>query len=125
MKFPENLRYTEDHEWIDPSTGRIGITDHAQDQLGDVVYLDFSMNVGDASALKDVLGTIESVKTVSDIYAPVSGKITEVNSALEKSPELVNKDPYGEGWLFCVELDDPSQLDGLMDAETYKKHTGH
>ncbi len=125
MKFPRNLRYTEDHEWINPETGLMGITDHAQDQLGDVVYLDFSAKSNQSIAHKDVLGTIESVKTVSDIYSPISGKILDINEALAKSPELVNTDPYGAGWLYRVEIADHSELDGLMDADAYIKHTGH
>ena len=122
--YPAHLRYTKEHEWINPETGYIGITYHAQDQLGDVVYLDLKAKVGDSIKKDEVMGTIESVKTVSDLYAPADGKILEVNAKIDKSPENVNKDPYGEGWLFRMELSDASALSDLMDAATYTKHVG-
>lgn len=124
MKVPENLRYTEDHEWIDPTTGRLGITSFAQDQLGDVVYLDFAIEEGSTIADKDVLGTVESVKTVADIYAPVNGTISALNQNIIEKPEVVNQDPYGEGWMFCVEVSDPKALESLMSAEAYRKLIG-
>ncbi|MEM1008602.1 MAG: glycine cleavage system protein GcvH [Myxococcota bacterium] len=125
--FPDNLRYTEKHEWIDPQTGRVGISDHAQDQLGDIVYLDYTVNQGDTIAAEDVLGTIESVKTVSDIYAPASGEVSAVNEALLESPDasaVINQSPYDKGWLFTIKISDPKQLEQLMDAASYKKHVG-
>ena len=121
MNFPANLKYTKSHEWFDPATGRVGITDHAQSELGDVVYLNFSVEAGDSVDAGGALGEVESVKTVSDIYAPVGGTVKETNqAALDANPELVNKDPYGEGWLFCLEL--AGDLPGeLMDADNYSK----
>lgn len=124
MKTPEHLRYTEDHEWFDPATGKLGITEFAQGQLGDVIYLDFALAVGEAVAEKDVLGTVESVKTVADIYAPLAGKITALNEAIVDKPEVVNNDPYGDGWMFSIEVADPKILEGLMDAAAYRKLIG-
>lgn len=125
MNFPAELKYTEDHEWvkIEGNIGIIGITDHAQGELGDVVFIDIPED--DATLSKgDTFGTIEAVKTVADMFAPVSGKIVEVNESLNDEPETVNKDPYGEGWIVKIELSDASELDDLMDAETYKSKIG-
>lgn len=114
---PQDLYYLESHEWIDPDTGRVGISDFAQDELGDVVFVELPA-VGDDLQQEDELGVVESIKAVSDIYAPVSGEVTAVNDALKDQPELVNDDPFGDGWL--VELDfDESDLDELLDADEY------
>ena len=126
MNFPDNLKYTKDHEWISVQgkIGTIGVTDYAQGELGDVVFIDIDPN---KSAIKsgDSIGTIEAVKTVSDIYAPCSGKIIEVNKHLQTQPEVVNTDPYGEGWIIKVELSDASQLNDLLDAVAYNTQLGH
>ncbi|MGE5479118.1 MAG: glycine cleavage system protein GcvH [Chloroflexota bacterium] len=125
MNFPANLKYSDDHEWVavDGNVATIGITDHAQGELGDVVYVDIA---DDLSELKsgETFGTIEAVKTVADMYAPVSGKVIEVNRALNDSPEVVNNDPYAAGWMIKVEMSDPSELDKLMDVEAYKAMLG-
>ncbi len=126
MEFPNNLKYTEDHEWVlvDGNVGIIGITEFAQGELGDVVYID----IPDATAevkKGDTIGTIEAVKTVADLFSPVSGTICAVNEALNDSPETVNKDPYNAGWIVKIELADASELDGLMDAEAYQKILSH
>jgi len=121
MTIPDGLRYTREHEWIElleEGRGRVGITHHAQDELGDVVFVELPP-VGDELGGEDVFGTVESVKAVSDLYSPVSGKVTEVNDTLEDQPELVNEDPYGAGWMILVELRDPAELDGLMSAGEY------
>jgi len=124
MKIPEHLRYTEKHEWIDPATGKMGITDFAQDQLGDVVYLDFAQSAGDTVKAGDVLGTVESVKTVADIYAPTNGTVEACNDGILDQPEVVNQDPYGGGWMLQLKADDPSALDALLDAKAYRAHIG-
>jgi glycine cleavage system H protein len=121
MNFPENLRYTKDHEWIRLENGNeaiIGITEFAQKELGDIVYVEIE-TVGKALAAEEVFGTVEAVKTVSDLFLPVAGTITEVNPALAGAPELVNSDPYGEGWMIKMTLKDPADLDKLMDAAAY------
>lgn len=121
MSIPEGLRYTREHEWIQilaEGRGRVGITHHAQDELGDVVFVELP-GVGDELGGEDPFGIVESVKAVSDLYSPVSGKVTEVNQSLEEQPELVNDDPYGEGWMIQVELSEPAELDGLMSAQEY------
>lgn len=121
MTIPEGLRYTREHEWIrvlEEGRGRVGITHHAQDELGDVVFVELP-RTGDELSGEEVFGTVESVKAVSDLYSPVSGKVTGVNESLEDQPELVNDDPYGEGWMIQVELGDPAELDGLMSAQEY------
>jgi len=121
MNFPENLRYTKDHEWIrleNGNTAVIGITEFAQQELGDIVYVEIE-TVGKALAAETVFGTVEAVKTVSDLYLPVAGTITEVNPALASSPELVNSDPYGEGWMIKMTVKEPADLDKLMDAAAY------
>jgi glycine cleavage system H protein len=121
MNFPENLRYTKDHEWvrIDGDTGTVGITDYAQGELGDVVFVELPA-VGKAVKQNDTFGTIEAVKAVSDLYAPVSGSVTEVNTELESQSELVNKDPYGKGWMIRIRLSSPDEVGALMSAESYK-----
>jgi len=120
MNFPENLRYTKDHEWIrlEGNTAIIGITEFAQKELGDIVYVEIE-TVGKSLAAETVFGTVEAVKTVSDLYLPVAGTITEVNPALAGAPELVNSDPYGEGWMVKMTVKDPADLDKLMDAAAY------
>ena len=121
MNFPENLRYTKDHEWIRLETGNeavIGITEFAQQELGDIVYVEIE-TVGKPLAAETVFGTVEAVKTVSDLFLPLAGTITEVNPALAASPELVNTDPYGAGWMVKIILDNPADLDKLMDAAAY------
>ncbi len=125
MRIPEDLHYTSDHEWVRVEDGhaRIGITDYAQDALGDIVYVDLP-NVGDAVEAASGLGEVESTKSVSDLYAPVSGKVTEVNEALADAPAVLNTDPYGEGWLCIIEVADASQLDALLDAAAYAELTG-
>ena len=121
MTIPEGLQYTREHEWIEileEGRGRVGITHHAQDELGDVVFVELP-GVGDELGGEDVFGTVESVKAVSDLYSPVTGRVIQVNDSLEEQPELVNEDPYGEGWMIQVKLNDPAELDGLLSAEEY------
>jgi glycine cleavage system H protein len=125
MNFPENLKYTKDHEWIlvDGNTGTVGITEYAQGELGDVVFVELPA-VGKGLKQLESFGTIEAVKAVSDLYAPVSGSVTEVNKALSATPELVNKDPYGDGWMVKVTLSNPSELGSLLSAAAYKALIG-
>lgn len=125
MNFPENLKYSNDHEWVrvEGNIAIIGISDHAQSELGDVVYIDIPDDIDTISAGATV-GTIEAVKTVADILSPVSGKVVEVNRSLNDAPDTVNKDPYGAGWILKVEMSDPSELDKLMDANAYKAMIG-
>ena len=125
MSIPQHLRYTKDHEWIsvDGNIATVGITHYAQDQLGDIVFVDID-TVGRTLAAEAVFGSVEAVKTVSDLFLPVSGTILEKNTAIDASPEIVNTDPYGEGWMIRVEMSDPAQFDGLMDAEAYRQLTG-
>lgn len=122
MKLPENLKYTNEHEWIrvEGDVAYVGITDYAQEQLGDIVFVDVP-TVGETLGANEVFGTIEVVKTISDLFLPVAGEILEQNEALEENPDVVNKDPYGEGWLIKMKPSDLSQLDNLLDAEAYKK----
>ncbi len=126
MKFPDNLKYTKDHEWIlvEGNQATIGITDFAQGELGDIVYVDITA-VGEALNKEAVFGTVEAVKTVSDLFLPVSGTVTEVNSALNDQPESVNQDPYGKGWMVKMTLSDPAEVESLMDAGAYKALIGH
>ena len=121
MNYPANVKYTSEHEWIrlDGETGYVGITDYAQNQLGDIVFVDVTTE-GETLAKGEIFGTIEVVKTVSDLFLPIGGEILEVNPALEENPELVNKDPYGEGWLIKIRPTDPAEMDELLDAEAYK-----
>lgn len=120
MELPEELRYTSEHEWVavDGSTARVGITDFAQDALGDVVYVDLP-DVGSEVAAGDACAEVESTKSVSEIYAPVAGTVAEINLALEDTPELLNSEPYGQGWLVVITCDDPSAPHSLMDHEAY------
>lgn len=122
---PEDLKYTEEHEWLartEGSTVRVGITDYAQDQLGDVVFVELP-KVGENVDAGSPLGEVESTKSVSEIFAPVSGEVTAVNTALDESPELINSDPYGEGWIVEIAATDVTALDGLMDAAAYQELT--
>jgi len=125
MNFPSELRYTEDHEWIrfDGDIATIGITDHAQNELGDIVYVDIN-TVGDALGKGEVFGSVEAVKTVSDLLIPVDGTVLEVNEELDGEPELVNTDPYGRGWMVKISLSNPGDEHGLMSAEDYEKFIG-
>ena len=122
MNFPEGLRYSAEHEWIavDGDRARIGISDFAQDALGDVVYVELP-KVGAAVTAHGTCAEVESTKSVSDVYTPVSGAIVEVNGALSTTPELLNQDPYGDGWIFVVAMSDPSEVDALMDAAAYQQ----
>ena len=126
MEFPDDLRYSKEHEWArTESDGRIrvGITDFAQDALGDVVYVDLP-EPGTKVTAGQPLGEVESTKSVSDVYAPVSGTVVERNGALEGTPELVNQQPYGDGWLVAIEASDPAELDRLLDGRAYREHVG-
>jgi glycine cleavage system H protein len=124
MNFPQNLRYTKDHEWIrlDGDIATIGITDFAQRELGDIVYLEVE-TTGKTLEAGAVFGTVEAVKTVSDLYLPVSGTINELNPALANSPELINTDPYGEGWMIKMKVNNPADVEKLMDAPAYEAIT--
>ena len=125
MEFPAALKYTKDHEWIkiDGDTALIGITEFAQRELGDIVYIDIN-SVGQEVAKDEVFGTVEAVKTVSDLFMPVAGTINEVNAALDSQPELVNSDPYGEGWMVKATVNNVADLDGLLSADSYKSLVG-
>lgn len=123
MNFPSELKYTKDHEWVklvDGNTALVGITSFAQGELGDIVYVDIT-TVGQTLGAEEVFGTVEAVKTVSDLFLPVAATIEEVNSDLEKEPELVNTDPYGKGWMVKITVSNVADLDGLLDAEAYTK----
>lgn len=122
MNFPTNVKYTNEHEWIrlEGEEAYVGITDYAQDQLGDIVFVDITTE-GETLDKGEVFGTIEVVKTVSDLFLPIGGEVLEVNPELEEHPELVNQDPYGKGWLVKIKPADPSEMDGLLDAEAYKR----
>ena len=126
MNFPADMKYTKDHEWIkvdNDGIATIGITDFAQRELGDIVYVDIT-TVGKNLNAEEVFGTVEAVKTVSDLFLPVAGTINEVNPALENKPELVNEDPYGEGWMVKMTLSNPADVDALMDAQAYEQMVG-
>lgn len=120
MNFPENLKYTSEHEWVrmEGDVAYVGITDYAQQQLGDIVFVDIP-SVGETLAEGEIFGTIEVVKTISDLFLPISGEVIEVNEALEENPELVNSDPYGEGWIIKVKVSNSNELDELHDAKSY------
>jgi len=123
MNFPPELKYTKDHEWlklIDDKTALIGITDYAQRELGDIVFVDIS-TVGKTLKAEEVFGTVEAVKTVSDLFLPVEAKVVEINPALSNNPELVNNDPYGEGWMAKIEVNDASDVNNLLGAEAYEQ----
>ncbi len=121
MNVPAELLYTKDHEWlrIEGDMGYIGITDFAQGELGDIVFIEIE-TLGETLQKEEIFGTIEAVKTVSDMFMPVGGEILEVNPSLEESPEVVNKDPYGNGWMIKIKITDPSEADDLLSAEKYK-----
>ena len=126
MNFPENLKYTKDHEWVrvEGNVAYIGITEFAQGELGDIVYVDITTE-GEELAHEEIFGTVEAVKTVSDLFMPLAGKVAEVNKGLDTNPESVNKDPYGAGWMIKVEMKDPSEANALMSAADYKALIGH
>ena len=121
MNVPENLKYTKDHEWlrIEGTTGYVGVTDFAQGELGDIVFIEIE-TAGETLNKEEVFGTIEAVKTVSDMFMPVGGEVLEVNPALEATPDVVNKDPYGKGWMIKIKITNPSEIDALLSAEAYK-----
>lgn len=125
MEFPANLKYTEEHEWIriEGNTAYVGITDFAQSELGEIVYVEVN-TVGDELKINDIFGTVEAVKTTSDLYIPISGKVLEFNSRLEDEPELVNEAPYGDGWIIKMEIGDTAELEKLMDAGAYEAMVG-
>lgn len=121
MNTPEDLKYTKNDEWVrvDGSVGTIGITDHAQDQLSDIVYVEIVVSVGDTISKGDTIASLESVKAAADVYSPVSGEVVEINEALPDSPETVNTDPYGQAWMIKVELSDSSEVDALLGSAAY------
>jgi glycine cleavage system H protein len=125
MNIPSELKYSKDHEWlrVDGETGVVGITEFAQGELGDIVFVEIE-SVGEALGKDDSFGTVEAVKTVSDLFMPVGGEVLEVNPKLLNHPELVNQDPYGEGWLIRVKLSNPDEVAQLMNADAYKSHIG-
>jgi|SRR5450631_3893368 glycine cleavage system H protein len=126
MSFPDNLRYTKDHEWVKLESGNtyiVGITDYAQHELGDIVYVEVE-TIGKSLKAGDIFGTVEAVKTVSDLFLPVSGTITELNPGLANAPDLVNTDPYGEGWMIRMNVNDPADVAGLLDAAAYESLVG-
>ena len=125
MNIPQNLKYTKDHEWISVNSniGTIGVTDYAQGELGDVVFVDIDPNKKELIAGQS-FGTVEAVKTVSELYAPCSGKVIELNKKLSDEPQVVNSDPYGGGWMIKIEISNPSELDNLLDCEAYKQLIG-
>ena len=125
MSIPENLLYTKDHEWvrIEADIATVGITDFAQGELGDIVFVEIE-TMGQSLEQEEIFGTVEAVKTVSDLFMPVSGEIIEINSALEANPEAINTDAYGEGWMVKIKLSDKSEIDGLLSAAAYKEEAG-
>ena len=125
MNFPSELKYTKDHEWvkIEGNEATIGVTDFAQRELGDIVYIDVD-SVGNEVAKDEVFGTVEAVKTASDLFMPVTGTVLELNAELNNSPELVNSDPYGQGWMIKISIADVSEIDGLLSAEAYQALVG-
>jgi glycine cleavage system H protein len=125
MNVPSNLRYTKDHEWIriEGETGYVGITDFAQGELGDIVFVEIE-TVGETLKKEEVFGTIEAVKTVSDMFMPVGGEILEMNAEIENNPEVVNKDPYGKGWMIKIRIQNPAEINELLDPEKYKALVG-
>jgi glycine cleavage system H protein len=126
MNFPDTLKYTKDHEWvkIEGNEATVGITDFAQGELGDIVYVEIETE-GETLNREEIFGTVEAVKTVSDLFMPLSGTVLEVNPKLQANPEIVNKDAYGDGWMIRIALKDESELNGLLSAADYKKLTGH
>ena len=125
MNFPSDLKYSKEHEWVrvEGNTGYVGISDFAQKELGDIVYVEIE-TVGETVAKDAVFGTVEAVKTVSDLFMPISGKVLEKNDALNDNPEVVNTDPYGKGWMVKIEITNAAELAGLMDAAAYQAHVG-
>ena len=125
MNFPENLKYTKDHEWvlIEGNTATVGITDFAQSELGDIVYVEVE-TLDETLDKEEVFGTVEAVKTVSDLFIPLSGTIESFNEELDQNPELVNSDPYGSGWMIKMNIDNPDEIDGLLDVDAYKALVG-
>lgn len=125
MNFPDNLKYTKDHEWVlvEGNVATVGITDFAQGELGDIVYVEIETE-GEEIGHEEIFGTVEAVKTVSDLFMPISGKVLEKNPGLDANPEVVNKDPYGEGWMIKVEIANPAELNDLLDAAAYKALIG-
>ncbi len=125
MNYPDNLKYSTDHEWVrlEGNIATIGITDFAQHELGDIVFVDIN-TVGQHLAANEIFGTVEAVKTVSDLYTPIAGTIKEVNANLEGAPESVNSDPYGDGWMVKMEVDNPADVEALMDAAAYQEVVG-
>ncbi|MCX7743720.1 MAG: glycine cleavage system protein GcvH [Flavobacteriales bacterium] len=126
MNIPNDIKYSKDHEWIkvQGDTGIVGISDFAQSELGDIVFVEID-TVGETLSKDTVFGTVEAVKTVSDLFMPISGEVLEVNPKLDSSPELVNHDPYGEGWIIKIRITNPEELNMLMDSASYKTHIGH
>ena len=126
MNIPQNLKYTKDHEWVrvEGNVAYVGITEFAQSELGDIVYVEIE-TLGETLAHEEIFGTVEAVKTVSDLFMPVSGKVLEVNAGIDGSPEIVNNDPYGDGWMIKIEITNASELDTLMSASAYKDLIGH
>lgn len=126
MNFPKNLKYTKEHEWIsiDGDIATVGVTEFAQSELGDIVFVEIETE-GETFDKDEVFGTIEAVKTVSDLFMPLSGEIVEINEALEDAPESVNESPYESGWMIKIKMSDTSEIDGLLDASAYKELTGH
>jgi glycine cleavage system H protein len=125
MNFPDNLKYSKDHEWIkvEGEYGYIGVTDFAQNELGDIVFVEIT-SLGQVVKASDIFGTIDAVKTVSDLFMPVSGEVLEINPEIEKTPELVNSDAYGKGWIVKVKIQNTAELNDLMDASAYQKSIG-
>jgi glycine cleavage system H protein len=123
MEFPEDLKYSREHEWVlvEENIATVGITDFAQEQLGDVVFVELPA-VGDSVTKDEAFGVVESVKAVSDVYAPVSGTVVEINDDLPESPEMINEDPYGDGWIIKIEISDGTDLDDLLDAVAYQQY---
>ena len=126
MNFPAELRYTKEHEWIklEGDIATVGITDFAQSELGDIVYVEIE-TVGQTLAKDEIFGSVEAVKTVSDLFLPIAGEVLEVNAALNNTPELVNSDPFGEGWMIKMKVANVADVEALMDVDTYKAHTAH
>jgi glycine cleavage system H protein len=126
MNFPAELRYTKEHEWVklEDDIATVGITDFAQSELGDIVYVEIE-TVGQTLSKDEIFGSVEAVKTVSDLFLPIAGEVLEVNPALNDQPELVNTDPFGEGWMIKMKVSNIQDFDTLMDVDTYKAHTGH
>jgi glycine cleavage system H protein len=126
MNFPSDLKYTKEHEWVrvEGDVATVGITEFAQSELGDIVFVDIN-TVGDSIGQDEIFGAVEAVKTVSDLFMPISGEIIEKNDGLDSSPESVNSDPYGDGWMIKVKMSNPSEMDGLLSADAYREMVGH